>query len=72
LQQIKGIQVKKDSIHIKRDERFNEKMAGIFAVFHAHGIQMKNAVFGHKTLEELFLKLTDVKLRDENGQHGQE
>jgi ABC-2 type transport system ATP-binding protein len=72
LQQIQGIQVKKDSIHIKRDERFNEKMAGIFAVFHAHGIQMKNAVFGHKTLEELFLKLTDVKLRDENGQHGQE
>jgi len=72
LQQIHGIQVKKDSIHIKRDGRFNENMAGIFAVFHAHGIQMKNAVFGHKTLEELFLKLTDIKLRDENGQQGQE
>ncbi len=35
LQQIDGIQVEKDGVHIKRDGRFNENMAAVFAVFHA-------------------------------------
>ena len=33
-------------------------MAGVFALFHAHGVLVKDAVFGHRTLEKLFLKLT--------------
>jgi ABC-2 type transport system ATP-binding protein len=65
LQQIDGIEVEKECVHIKRDERFNEKMAAVFAVFHAHRVQVKDTVFGHKTLEEFFLKLTNIRLRDE-------
>ena len=66
LQQIEGIQVEKDSVHVKRDGRFNENMAGVFAVFRAHEVRVKDAVFGHRTLEELFLKLTNIRLRDED------
>jgi ABC-2 type transport system ATP-binding protein len=66
LQQLDGTQVEKDCVHVKRDGRFNENMAGVFAVFHAHGVRVKDAVFGHKTLEELFLKLTNISLRDED------
>jgi hypothetical protein len=40
-------------------------MAGVFALFHAHGVLVKDAVFGRRTLEKLFLKLTDIRLRDE-------
>lgn len=66
LQQIDGIQVKKDCVYIKRDGRFNENMAAVFTVFRARGVQVKDAVFGHRTLEELFLKLTNIRLRDED------
>jgi ABC-type multidrug transport system ATPase subunit len=66
LQQIDGIQVEKDSVHVKRDGRFNENMAGVFAVFRVHEVRVKDAVFGHRTLEELFLKLTNIRLRDED------
>jgi hypothetical protein len=41
-------------------------MAGVFAVFRAHEVRVKDAVFGHRTLEELFLKLTNIRLRDED------
>ena len=66
LQQIDGIQVERDCVHIKRDGRFNENMAAIFTILRAHGIQVKDAVFGHRTLEEFFLKLTNISLRDED------
>jgi ABC-2 type transport system ATP-binding protein len=66
LLQIGGIKVENDRVYIKRDERFNDNMARLFATFHAHGLQAKEAVFGHRTLEELFLKLTNNRLRDEN------
>jgi ABC-2 type transport system ATP-binding protein len=66
LQQIDGIQVEDDSVHVKRDGRFNENMVGVFAVFRAHEVRVKDAVFGHRTLEEFFLKLTNSRLRDED------
>jgi ABC-2 type transport system ATP-binding protein len=66
LQQIDGIQVEKDCVYIKRDGRFNENMAVVFNVFRARGVQVKDAVFGHRTLEEFFLKLTNISLRDED------
>jgi ABC-2 type transport system ATP-binding protein len=65
LQQIVGVRIEKDGVHVKRDERFNENMASVFALFHAHGAVVKDAIFGRRTLEKLFLKLTDVRLRDE-------
>jgi ABC-2 type transport system ATP-binding protein len=65
LQQIVGVRIEKDGVHVKRDGRFNENMAEVFALFHAHGVLVKDAVFGHRTLEKLFLKLTDIRLRDE-------
>ncbi len=40
-------------------------MAAAFTVFHDHGIVVNDIVFGRRTLEELFLKLTNVRLRDE-------
>ena len=66
LQLIGEIQIEKDGIHVKRDGRFNENMAAVFTVLHDHGVQVKNVVSGHKTLEELFLKLTNIRLRDED------
>ena len=69
LQQMVGVRIEKDGVHVKRDERFNENMASVFALFHAHGIVVKDAVLGGVTLEKLFLKLTDSRLRDESGGH---
>ncbi|MHB9096530.1 MAG: ATP-binding cassette domain-containing protein, partial [Syntrophales bacterium] len=60
-----GIHIEKGNVHIKRDERFGENMAAAFAVFHDHGIGINDIVFSRRTLEELFLKLTNVRLRDE-------
>ena len=65
LQRIDGVQVQGESVRIKQDEHFNKNMAAVFAVFQTHTVRVKDAVFGHKTLEELFLKLTDIRLRDE-------
>jgi ABC-2 type transport system ATP-binding protein len=60
-----GIRVEKGSIHINRDGRFTENMTAAFTVLHENGIGVNDIVFGRRTLEELFLKLTDVRLRDE-------
>ena len=66
LQLIEGIGVEKEGVHVARDGRFSEKMAAVFSVFHHHGVWVKDVVFGHGTLEELFLKLTNRRLRDED------
>ncbi|MHB8771072.1 MAG: ABC transporter ATP-binding protein [Syntrophales bacterium] len=60
-----GVRVEAGSVHIERDERFGENMAAAFAVLRDHSIGVTDIVFGRRTLEELFLKLTDVRLRDE-------
>jgi ABC-2 type transport system ATP-binding protein len=60
-----GIQIEKERIHIKRDEHFSENMAAVFAVFRDRGVRVDDLVFGHRTLEEFFLKLTNDRLRDE-------
>jgi ABC-2 type transport system ATP-binding protein len=60
-----GIRVEEGCVHIKRDERFEENMAAAFAVFHQNAIGVSDIVFGRRTLEELFLKLTNTGLRDE-------
>jgi ABC-2 type transport system ATP-binding protein len=65
LQPREGIQIEKERIHIKRDEHFSENMAAVFAVFHDRGVRVDDLVFGHRTLEEFFLKLTNDRLRDE-------
>jgi ABC-2 type transport system ATP-binding protein len=64
LQPREGIRIEEGRIHIKRDERFSENMAAVFAVFHDRKVRVDDVVFGHKTLEELFLKLTKDRLRD--------
>jgi ABC-2 type transport system ATP-binding protein len=66
LQAREGIRIEKERIHIRRDERFNENMAAVFSVFSGRGIRVDDVVFGHRTLEEFFLKLTNDRLRDEN------
>jgi ABC-2 type transport system ATP-binding protein len=66
LQQIDGIEVEKECVHVKQDGRFNDNMAAVFAVFRTHEVCVKDALFGHRTLEELFLKLTNIRLRDED------
>jgi hypothetical protein len=62
--------VEEGSVHVERDECFNENMAAVFAVFHDHGVQVKDVLFGHRNLEALFLKLTSSRLRDEEGHNG--
>ncbi|MDP1991435.1 MAG: ABC transporter ATP-binding protein [Syntrophales bacterium] len=66
LQQIEGIEVEKEGVRVTRDGSFSEKMAAVFSVFHHHGVWVKDVVFGHGTLEALFLKLTNRRLRDED------
>ncbi len=70
LRQCDGLQVEVDSVHVKRDESFNENMAAVFAILHDHRVQVKDVVSGHRNLEALFLKLTSSRLRDEEGQNG--
>jgi len=66
LQPREGIRIEKERIHIKRDEHLSENMAAVFAVFHDRGVRVDDVVFGQRTLEEFFLKLTNDRLRDEN------
>jgi ABC-2 type transport system ATP-binding protein len=66
LRRLEGIEVEREGVHVMRDGRFNERMAAVFTVFHNHGLCVKDVLFGHGTLEELFLKLTNRKLRDED------
>jgi ABC-2 type transport system ATP-binding protein len=66
LQRIEGIEVEKESVRVAQDGRFSEKMAAVFSVFHHHGVWVRDVVFGHGTLEALFLKLTNRRLRDED------
>ena len=66
LRQLEGIEVEEEGVHVARDGRFNDKMAAVFDVFGHQGIWVQDVVFGHGTLEELFLKLTDRRLRDED------
>ena len=65
LERHEGVRVEKGNVHIKRDERFEENMTAAFAVFHENAIGVNDIVFGRRTLEEFFLKLTNVRLRDE-------
>jgi ABC-type multidrug transport system ATPase subunit len=71
LRQRGGLRAEADSVHVERDERFSENMAAVFAVLHDHGVRVKDVVFGHRNLEELFLKLTSSRLRDGEGRNGQ-
>lgn len=64
LQSRDGVWIEKGRIHVKRDERLSENMAAVFAVFHRWGIRVDDVVFGQRTLEEFFLKLTNDRLRD--------
>jgi len=66
LRQLEGVEVEKEGLHVARDGRFNEKMAEVFAVFRQHRVGVKDVLFDHGTLEELFLKLTNRRLRDED------
>jgi hypothetical protein len=66
LRRLGGIEVKMETVHVKRDGRFSENMAAVFSIFHNHGVSIKEVVSGQRTLEALFLKLTNVRLRDEN------
>lgn len=65
LQPREGIRIEKDRIHIRRDERLSENMAAVFAVFHDRAVRVDDVLFGQRTLEEFFLKLTHDRLRDE-------
>lgn len=71
LRQRAGLRVEVEGIHVKRDERFNENMAVVFALLQDHGVHVKDVVFGHRNLEALFLKLTSSRLRDGEGRNGQ-
>jgi ABC-2 type transport system ATP-binding protein len=66
LLQLDGIKVEREGVHVTRDERFSERMAAIFTIFNNHGIHVNDIAIGHGTLEELFLRLTNRRLRDED------
>ena len=70
LRQRGGVRAEAESVHVERDERFNENMAAVFSLLHDHGVHVRDVVFGHRNLEALFLKLTSRRLRDGEGQNG--
>jgi ABC-2 type transport system ATP-binding protein len=70
LRQRSGVRAEAESVHVERDERFNDNMAAVFALLHDQCVRVKDVVFGHRNLEALFLKLTSSRLRDGEGQNG--
>ena len=60
----RGIFVENGVVRISRDERLEENMAAAFTAFYQNRIAVQEIVFGHRTLEEFFLKLTNTQLRD--------
>jgi len=64
LQRREGVRIETDRIHIRGDGQFSDNMAAVFALLRDLGIRVEDVVFGHRNLEELFLKLTNDRLRD--------
>ena len=60
----RGIFVENGVVRISRDERLEENMAAAFTAFYQNRVAVQEIVFGHGTLEEFFLKLTNTQLRD--------
>ena len=60
----RGIFVENGVVRISRDERLEENMAAAFTAFYQNRIAVQEIVFGHRTLEEFFLKLTNARLHD--------
>jgi ABC-2 type transport system ATP-binding protein len=71
LRQRSGVRAEAESVHVERDEHFNENMAAVFALLRDHAVSVKDVVFGHRNLEALFLKLTSRRLRDGEEKNGQ-
>lgn len=66
LQVREGLWIESGCVHVLRNEHLNENMAAVFACFRDHGVRVNDVAFGRGTLEQLFLKLTNDRLRDED------
>lgn len=64
LKHLEGLQISPKGILVDRNEFFYANMTRIFALFEQEHVEIKDMTFGYKNLEDLFLSLTDVKLRD--------
>ena len=59
-----GVQVRRNRLWVDRDEHFYPNMQEIFSIFAEEQVEIRDIVFGHKNLEDLFITLTSEKLRD--------
>jgi ABC-2 type transport system ATP-binding protein len=65
LKQIPGVHVESGDIEIEKSEEFHGNLAQVFSLLEESRLVIKTISFGSGSLEELFLKLTHSRLRDE-------
>jgi ABC-type multidrug transport system ATPase subunit len=64
LKHVEGLQIGPKGILVDRNERFHTNMTQLFTLFEQEHVEIKDMTFGYKNLEDLFLTLTSVTLRD--------
>ena len=64
LKHLEGLQIGPKGILVDRNERFHTNMTQLFTIFEQEHVEIKDMTFGYKNLEDLFLTLTSVTLRD--------
>ncbi len=64
LTRMRGIQIGPKGILVDRDEHFLTNMTEVFRLFEREGVEIRDMAFGRKSLEDLFLNLTNEALRD--------
>jgi ABC-2 type transport system ATP-binding protein len=65
LAQIPGVTLEGSDILVERNNLFRENMARVFSLLEEHRLVIRDISFGSRGLEDLFLKLTHLQLRDE-------
>ena len=64
LDALDGVRVCRNRLLVDRDEHFYPNMQKLFSIFAEENVKIRDIVFGHKNLEDLFIALTSERLRD--------
>lgn len=64
LARMRGVQIGPKGIRVDRDEHFLANMTEVFRLFELERVEIRDMSFGRKSLEDLFLNLTNEALRD--------
>lgn len=64
LTSLAGVKIRQHQLFVNRNEHFYENMIQIFSIFKEENAEIRDMVFGYRTLEDLFISLTSEKLTD--------